>query len=68
MDRSFSFFNHYIDNEICVNLVMDHKYGIKWFRILASFHTNILVKLLNCPVDSKITPSTVVLRLSDRRY
>ena len=62
------FFNHYIDNEICVNLVMDHKYGIKWFRILASFHTNILVKLLNCPVDSKITPSTVVPRLSNRRY
>lgn len=34
---------------------MDHKYGMKWSRILATFHSKILQRLLKCPVENKIT-------------
>jgi hypothetical protein len=62
----FSFFIHYVDNERYINLVMDHKYGMKWSRILASFHSKILQKLLKCPVENKITGSTVILKIATK--
>jgi hypothetical protein len=63
----YSFFNHHIDDEGYTCLVMDHKLGIQWSRILANMHTRFIEKLLHLPAKTiAITSTTVVLRLIDR--
>jgi hypothetical protein len=47
-------------------LVMEHKYGIKWSKILSSAFSNMLEKKFNCRVYSKIFPNALVLDISER--
>jgi hypothetical protein len=62
----YSFFSHYVDDEGYTCLVMDHKLGIRWSRILADMHTRFIEKLLQLPAKTiTITSTTVVLRLID---
>ena len=63
----YSFFSHYVDDEGYTCLVMDHKLGIRWSRILADMHTRFIEKLLQLPAKTiTITSTTVVLRLIDK--
>ena len=63
----YAFFSHYVDNEGYTCLVMDHKLGIRWSRILANMHIRFIEKLLQLPAKTiTITSTTVVLRILDR--
>jgi hypothetical protein len=63
----YAFFSHYVDEEGYTCLVMDHKLGIRWSRILADMHTRFIEKLLQLPTKTiTITSTTVVLRLIDK--
>jgi hypothetical protein len=63
----YAFFSHYVDNEGYTCLVMDHKSGIRWSRILANMHITFIENLLQLPAKTiTITSTTVVLRILDR--
>ena len=53
-----TFFSHYVDNEGYTRLVMDHKLGIRWSRILADMHTRFIEKLLHLPAKTITITST----------
>jgi hypothetical protein len=63
----YTFFSHYVDNEGYTCLVIDHKQGIRWSRILADMHTRFVEKLLHLLAQTlTITSTTVVIRLLER--
>lgn len=59
-------FNYYIDNEGYPCLVFEHKFGIKWSRILAETTSEMIRLILGCPIERKVMPSTLVIRIMDR--
>lgn len=50
----YSFFTHYVDNDGYTCLVFNHKFGLKWSRILKSLHSVSIEELLNYPVQGSI--------------
>jgi hypothetical protein len=62
----YNAFNYYIDNEGYPCLVFEHKFGIKWSRILAETASETIRLILGCPTEKKVMPSTLVIRIMDR--
>ena len=48
------------------NLVFEHKYGIKWSKIIAQSISNLMKETLNLSSEYKILPSTVILQVGKR--
>lgn len=59
-------FNYYIDSEGYPCLVFEHKFGIKWSRIMAETLSETIRLILGCPTERRVMPSTVVIRIMDR--
>ena len=47
-------------------VIMEHKFGIKWSRIVAEAFSDAIKKLLNVPVETRVLPSTVVIKARER--
>jgi hypothetical protein len=62
----YSLFSHYTDSEGYTCLVFDHRFGIKWSRILASLHSRALDHWLGLKTAANITSKTVVLKILER--
>lgn len=62
----YTFFNHYTDSEGHTCLVFDHKFGLKWSRILASLHSRPFEHWLGLKTVANITSNTVVLKIIER--
>ncbi|HET7285283.1 MAG TPA: hypothetical protein VFI70_11415 [Nitrososphaeraceae archaeon] len=62
----YSFFSHYTDSEGYTCLVFDHKFGIKWSRILASLHSKPFEHWLGLKTVTNITSKTVVLKILEK--
>jgi len=59
----YSFFSHYTDSEGYTCLVFDHKFGIKWSRILADLHARPFERWLGLKTTTNITSKTVVIKI-----
>jgi hypothetical protein len=62
----YSFFSHYIDSEGYTCLVFDHKFGIKWSRILASLHATALERWFGLKTVTNVTPKTAFLKILEK--
>ncbi len=62
----YSFFSHYTDSEGYTCLVFDHKFGIKWSRILARLHSKSFEHWLGLNTLTNITSKTVVLKILEK--
>ena len=58
----YSFFSHYTDSEGYTCLVFDHKFGIKWSRILANLHATALDRWFGLKTVWSVTPKTAFLK------
>lgn len=62
----YNAFNYYIDEEGYPCLVFEHKFGIKWSRIIAETVAEMIRVILGYPTQKKVFPSTCVVRIMDR--
>lgn len=62
----YTIFKHHTDKEGCMCLVFEHKYGIKWSRILASLFLCLIEDILHLRADQKVLANTLVIRILDR--
>jgi hypothetical protein len=63
---AYSTFTSRVDNEGYPCLIFEHKFGMKWSRILAKAATNTIGQVLSFPSEVRIMPSTVVVRVIGR--
>lgn len=61
----YSIFKRYGDAD-STNLIFEHKYGIKWSRIIAQSISNLLKETLHLSSDYKILPNTVILKVGKK--
>jgi hypothetical protein len=62
----YSFFTHYTDTEGNTCLVFDHRFGLKWSRILARLHAKAIEHWLGLKSVSNVTPKTAILKILER--
>lgn len=63
---AYDSFNSYIDTEGYPCLVFEHKFGIKWSRIIADTICDTINLILQYPTEKKVMPSTVLIRVMER--
>jgi hypothetical protein len=63
---AYKSFHHYADTEGYECLVFDHKYGMKWSRIIATGFSRLIEMAVDARVKSEILPYTVTLRVMVR--
>jgi hypothetical protein len=63
---AYDSFASYIDNEGYPCLVFEHKFGIKWSRIMAETLSETIHDILNFPTETRSLPSSVVVRVMER--
>ncbi|HUL51717.1 MAG TPA: hypothetical protein VLT10_00420 [Verrucomicrobiae bacterium] len=61
----YTIFKHYTDMGI-INLVFEHKYGIKWSKVLSHTVSDLIEKMLNQSSTSKIHPNTVIVQVKEK--
>ncbi|HXX05215.1 MAG TPA: hypothetical protein VEJ68_00155, partial [Candidatus Bathyarchaeia archaeon] len=61
----YSIFKRYSDMG-STNLIFEHKYGIKWSKIIAQSISNLMKGTLNLSLEYKILPNTVILQVDKR--
>ena len=62
----YSNFTHYQDNEGYSCLVFDHKYTIKWSRVLAKVFSQQISSMLTVPPpEAKIWPNSIFLKIKN---
>jgi hypothetical protein len=59
-------FTQHIDEEGYRCLVFDHRYGIKWSRIIAKVFSYLLEKTCNVNISATLLPNTIALKIIDR--
>lgn len=63
---AYTSFNYYIDRDGYPCLVFEHKFGMKWSKIMAEAHSGTIEAVLQYPSERKVMPSTVVIRVMNR--
>lgn len=61
----YNIFKRYSDMG-STSLVFEHKYGIKWSKIIAQSISNLMKETLNLSSEHRILPSTVILQVDKR--
>jgi hypothetical protein len=59
-------FTQHIDEEGYRCLVFDHRYGIKWSRIISKVFSYLLEKTCNVNISATLLPNTIALKIIDR--
>ncbi|HKU49082.1 MAG TPA: hypothetical protein VJP79_03950, partial [Nitrososphaera sp.] len=62
---AYTSFHHYIDSERRLCLVFDHKFGLKWSRIIAASFSRLIEMALHRQAESEVLPYTVTIRLDN---
>jgi hypothetical protein len=55
-----------LDNEGYPCLVFEHKFGIKWSRVIAESLSDLIQTILHYPTEKKEMPATVVIRVMEK--
>jgi hypothetical protein len=63
---AYNSFNYYVNKQGHTCLVFEHKFGIKWSRIMAEAHSSTIEAVLQYPTEKRVMPSTVVIRVMER--
>lgn len=63
---AYNSFNYYLDKEGFPCLVFEHKFGIKWSRILGEAISETIQTILQYRTEKKVMPATVVIRIMER--
>lgn len=62
----FSTFRHHIDNEGHLCLIFEHKFGIKWSKMISEVFSESLANLFKIEVKSQALQNTVVITVLEK--
>jgi hypothetical protein len=60
-------FHHYFDDAGCLCLVFDHKFGLKWSRVISAAFSGLIEKAVGIKAHTEILPYTVTIKISDQK-
>lgn len=58
-------FKHYTDMGV-TNLIFEHKYDIKWSKVISYVMSDIIEKMLDMSSKQKILPNTIILQVKEK--
>jgi hypothetical protein len=61
-------FRQYIVDQGYRHLIFDHRYGIKWSRIVCTVFRDLLEEILKLRTESTILPRTFEIKIMEREF